>query len=92
MFYIMFDTYFIASRMASAKAPVERFNDAVRSMTRIGFEKETVVRVLKKLLKTYDGNWEHIEADNYNALADVIADVIGGVDDPDPKVCSVFVF
>ncbi|RCV07355.1 hypothetical protein SETIT_1G237500v2 [Setaria italica] len=71
--------------MAAPNALAERFNDAVRSMTRIGFQKETVVRVLKKLLKTYDGNWEHIEADNYNALADVIADVISGADDPDAK-------
>ncbi|CAL5020855.1 unnamed protein product [Urochloa decumbens] len=59
----------------------ERFRDAVKSMTDTGFQKEIVVRVLKKLLKTYDDNWEHIEADNYSVLVDLIC----ADDDSNPK-------
>jgi hypothetical protein len=84
----MFDAYFIASRMAAPNALEERFNDAVRSMTSMGFRKETVVRKLKKLLTVYGDNWEHIEADNYTTLAGALCDA----DDPNPKVCSVLLF
>jgi FAD synthase len=97
----MFDAYFIASRMAAPNtleerltsmgfpnALEERFNDAVRSMTSMGFPKETVVRKLKKLLTVYGDNWEHIEADNYTTLAGALCDA----DDPNPKVCSVLLF
>ncbi|OEL28761.1 Histone-lysine N-methyltransferase SUVR4, partial [Dichanthelium oligosanthes] len=61
-------------RMAAPDASTKRFDDAVKSMTKIGLPKETVVRVLEKLLILYDDNWEHIEADNYNTLADAICD------------------
>nr|CAB3450392.1 unnamed protein product [Digitaria exilis] len=67
--------------MAAPNATAERFKDAIRTMTNIGFRKEIVVRVLKKLLTLYDDNWEHIEADNYTALADALCDI----DDSDPK-------
>ncbi|CAN6232493.1 unnamed protein product [Urochloa humidicola] len=67
--------------MASPNSLEERFSDAVKSMTDIGFQKEKVVEVLEKLLETYDDNWEHIEADNYSVLVDLIfAD-----DDSNPK-------
>ncbi|PAN07098.1 hypothetical protein PAHAL_1G310700 [Panicum hallii] len=67
--------------MAAPNALEERFNDAVRSMTSMGFPKETVVRKLKKLLTVYGDNWEHIEADNYTTLAGALCDA----DDPNPK-------
>ena len=85
--YIKFDTYFIASRMAAPNALAERFNDAVRSMTSIGYRKETVVRILKKLLTVYGHNWVHIEADNYTTLVNALCDA----DDKNPKVCSPFI-
>lgn len=84
----MFDAYFIATRMAAPNAKDERFKDAVRTMTNVGFRKETVVRVLKQLLTLYDDSWEHIEADNYTALAEALCDT----DDSDPKVCPVLLF
>ncbi|XP_062221072.1 probable inactive histone-lysine N-methyltransferase SUVR2 [Phragmites australis] len=64
--------------MAPPRVSMAKFDDAVKSMTNIGIPKETVVRVLDKLLSLYDDNWEHIEADNYSALVDAI------FDDPDP--------
>ena len=86
--YIKFDAYFIASRMAAPNALEERFNDAVRSMTSIGYRKETVVRILKKLLTVYGDNWVHIEADNYTTLVNALCDA----DDQNPKVCSLLLF
>ncbi|KAL5206971.1 hypothetical protein ABZP36_031406 [Zizania latifolia] len=43
-------------------------------MVDIGILKETTERVLENLLKLFDYKWEHIEADNYHALADAIFD------------------
>ncbi|KAK3158479.1 hypothetical protein QOZ80_2AG0137770 [Eleusine coracana subsp. coracana] len=53
---------------------MERFDAAVKSITNMGVSKETAKRVLNKLLTVYDYNWEHIEADNYQTLADAILD------------------
>ncbi|XP_060964787.1 probable inactive histone-lysine N-methyltransferase SUVR2 [Cannabis sativa] len=43
-----------------------------RAMRRLGIEEGKVKRVLKKLFKLYDKNWELIEEENYRALADAI--------------------
>ncbi|KXG30647.1 histone-lysine N-methyltransferase SUVR4 [Sorghum bicolor] len=65
--------------MELSKTSMEKIDDAIKSTADFGFSKETVLRVLKKLLKVYDGNWEHIEADNYSVLADAI------LSDSDPE-------
>jgi hypothetical protein len=65
--------YFSASRMG-ASVDMERFDGAVKSMTNIDISKETAERVLNNLLRLYDYNWEHIEADNYHTLVDAIFD------------------
>jgi len=72
--------------MELSKTSMEKIDDAIKSTADFGFSKETVVRVLTKLLKVYDGNWEHIEADNYSVLADAI------LSDSDPEVCSGLLF
>ncbi|KAF4358439.1 hypothetical protein F8388_018303 [Cannabis sativa] len=41
-------------------------------LKRLGIEEGKVKRVLKKLFKLYDKNWELIEEENYRALADAI--------------------
>ncbi|GJM85546.1 hypothetical protein PR202_ga02007 [Eleusine coracana subsp. coracana] len=60
--------------MESPGVDMERFDAAVKSITNMGVSKETAKRVLNKLLTVYDYNWEHIEADNYQTLADAILD------------------
>ncbi|OVA02327.1 SET domain [Macleaya cordata] len=53
-------------------APNVRVSNAFRAMAAIGIPEETVRPVLKNLLNLYDKNWEHIEEENYRALADAI--------------------
>ncbi|XP_030497283.1 histone-lysine N-methyltransferase SUVR4 isoform X2 [Cannabis sativa] len=53
-------------------APNPRVVNAFRAMKGLGIEEGKVKRVLKKLLKLYDKNWELIEEENYRALADAI--------------------
>ncbi|TVU29184.1 hypothetical protein EJB05_20741, partial [Eragrostis curvula] len=65
-------------RMEPPRIDMERFDVAVKSMTNIGISKETTEHVLKNLLVLYEYNWEHIEADNYQTLADAI------LEEPDP--------
>lgn len=72
--------------MELSRTSKDKFDNAVKSMTDAGCSKETVVRALEKLLELYDENWEHIEADNYSALAEAI------FDDSDPRVCSGLLF
>ncbi|KAG6496762.1 hypothetical protein ZIOFF_044634 [Zingiber officinale] len=48
---------------------------ALNAMKAIGIPMQTAKLVLKKLLKVYDNNWEHIEAENYRVLADAILDM-----------------
>ncbi|KAL6899423.1 hypothetical protein ACP4OV_006081 [Aristida adscensionis] len=65
--------------MPPTRLSIDRFNNAVEYMINMGAQKETAVKVLKRLLPLYDGNWDYIEADNYSVLAD------GVFDDPDSK-------
>ncbi|KAF0931560.1 hypothetical protein E2562_005530 [Oryza meyeriana var. granulata] len=65
--------------MAPPKISKRRFDAAIRAMGDIGILKETAAPVLNNLLKLFDCNWVHIEADNYQALADAI------FNDSDPK-------
>uniref|UniRef100_A0A0E0K2J6 SET domain-containing protein n=1 Tax=Oryza punctata TaxID=4537 RepID=A0A0E0K2J6_ORYPU len=58
--------------MAPPKICEARFEAAIRAMADIGILKETAAPVLNNLLKLFDYNWVHIEADNYLALADAI--------------------
>uniref|UniRef100_A0ACD5ZGM8 Uncharacterized protein n=1 Tax=Avena sativa TaxID=4498 RepID=A0ACD5ZGM8_AVESA len=67
-------------RMTSSNVCKERFDAAVSCLHAIGIETKTVSRVLMDLLKVYDNNWEHIEADDFRVLTDAI------FDEPDPKV------
>ncbi|XP_017229776.1 probable inactive histone-lysine N-methyltransferase SUVR2 [Daucus carota subsp. sativus] len=53
-------------------APNPRVLKAFRAMKAIGILEDKVKPVLKDLLKLYDKNWEHIEEENYRALADAI--------------------
>ncbi|KAG0454221.1 hypothetical protein HPP92_025525 [Vanilla planifolia] len=55
-------------------AQVQRAQAAVKAMKLIGFDEGVAKKVLKKLLKVYDNNWEYIEAENYRLLADTILD------------------
>ena len=55
-------------------APNPRVAKAFRAMREIGIPEEKTKPVLKDLLKTYEKNWELIEAENYRALADAIFD------------------
>ncbi|KAI3678778.1 hypothetical protein L6452_38081 [Arctium lappa] len=55
-------------------APNPRVAKAFRAMREIGIPEEKTKPVLKRLLKTYDKNWGHIEEENYRALADAIFD------------------
>lgn len=55
-------------------AQVQRAQAAVKAMKLIGFDQGRAKTVLKKLLKIYEDNWEHIEAENYRLLADSILD------------------
>lgn len=48
---------------------------ALNAMKAIGFKVQTAKPVLKNLLKVYDNNWVHIEAENYRVLADAILDM-----------------
>ncbi|KAK3032831.1 hypothetical protein RJ639_037008, partial [Escallonia herrerae] len=52
--------------------PNQRGSKAFSAMKKLGVPKDTVKRVLKKLLKLYGNNWELIEEDNYRTLADAI--------------------
>ncbi|KAL2458541.1 Histone-lysine N-methyltransferase SUVR4 [Abeliophyllum distichum] len=49
-----------------------RISKAFSAMKSMGITTERVKPVLKRLLKLYDWNWEHIEEGNYRALADAI--------------------
>ncbi|KAJ9565003.1 hypothetical protein OSB04_000969 [Centaurea solstitialis] len=55
-------------------APNPRVAKAFRAMRDLGIPEEKTKPVLKRLLKTYDKNWQHIEEENYRALADAIFD------------------
>lgn len=49
-----------------------RAHMAINAMKAIGIPPQTVKPVLKRLLKTYDNNWDFIEDENYRVLADAI--------------------
>lgn len=49
-----------------------RVHNANCAMEGVGISKAKVKPVLKSLLALYDGNWEHIESENYRALLDAI--------------------
>ena len=75
---------YIACRMtSSSKDSKEKFDAVVTYLhAAIGVERKRVSQVLDDLLKVYDHNWEHIEADDFRVLTDAI------FDEPDPKVQS----
>jgi len=55
-----------------APRPNPKIAAALQAMAVFGFPEAKVKRVLKKLLKLYDKNWQLIEEDNYRALLDAI--------------------
>ncbi|XP_024958914.1 histone-lysine N-methyltransferase SUVR4 [Cynara cardunculus var. scolymus] len=63
-----------ASKTSDLRAPNandSKVSKAVSAMQGLGVSPEVVKPVLRRLLKLY-GSWEHIEEDNYRALADDI--------------------
>ncbi|KAL4577074.1 hypothetical protein LXL04_013176 [Taraxacum kok-saghyz] len=70
----------MATSQKSSKAPEPRapnpnapkISKAFSAMKLLGFSPEVVKPVLKNLHELYDGNWELIEEDNYQTLADAI--------------------
>ncbi|XP_047065264.1 histone-lysine N-methyltransferase SUVR4-like [Lolium rigidum] len=67
-------------RMTSSKVYKEKFDSVVTYLhAAIGVDRKTVSQALDDLLKVYDYNWEHIEADDFRVLTDAI------FDEPDPK-------
>ncbi|CAN0897650.1 Probable inactive histone-lysine N-methyltransferase SUVR2 [Linum grandiflorum] len=58
----------------STMAPNPKVTKAFKAMEDLGFEKASVKRVLRNLLKLYDKNFALIEEDNYRALADAVLD------------------
>jgi hypothetical protein len=70
--------------MTSSKVYKEKFDSVVTYLhAAIGVDRKTVSQALDDLLKVYDYNWEHIEADDFRVLTDAI------FDEPDPKVQTV---
>jgi hypothetical protein len=70
--------------MTSSKVYKEKFDSVVTYLhAAIGVDRKTVSQALDDLLKVYDYNWEHIEADDFRVLTDAI------FDEPDPKVHTV---
>uniref|UniRef100_A0ACD5ULJ3 Uncharacterized protein n=1 Tax=Avena sativa TaxID=4498 RepID=A0ACD5ULJ3_AVESA len=67
-------------RMTSSKVSKQRCDAVVTYLhAAIGVERKIVSQALDDLLKVYDYNWEHIEADDFRVLTDAI------FDKPDPK-------
>uniref|UniRef100_A0A7N0TUU4 SET domain-containing protein n=2 Tax=Kalanchoe fedtschenkoi TaxID=63787 RepID=A0A7N0TUU4_KALFE len=58
-----------------APKPNPKVAKAFRAMKDLGISEDMVKPALKNLLKLYDKNWEHIEAENYRALIDAIFEI-----------------
>jgi len=56
-------------------APSGRAEKALNFMMALGISMEEVKPVLINLLEVYEGNWEHIEDDNYRTLVDAYFDL-----------------
>uniref|UniRef100_A0A7N0T8R9 Uncharacterized protein n=1 Tax=Kalanchoe fedtschenkoi TaxID=63787 RepID=A0A7N0T8R9_KALFE len=50
----------------------EKFANALRAMGQLGISSKVVEPVLERLLQVCEGKWEHIEAGNYQLLAEAI--------------------
>jgi len=55
-----------------APRPNPKIAAALQAMAEFGIPEAKVKRVLKKLLKLFDKNWQLIEEENYRALLDAI--------------------
>ncbi|CAM8969251.1 unnamed protein product [Rhodiola kirilowii] len=64
-------------------ANATKFANATRAMGEMGISSKVVKRVLERLLEVCEGKWEHIEAENYQLLADAIFEEPGEGDKND---------
>ncbi|KAF6144451.1 hypothetical protein GIB67_024678 [Kingdonia uniflora] len=66
----------IANTSDSAMTNNQKASMAFKVMEEIGFSKEIVKPILKELWNVYDGNWQLIEEDNFQVLADAVLDYV----------------
>ncbi|KEH42475.1 histone-lysine N-methyltransferase SUVR2-like protein [Medicago truncatula] len=68
-----------------APRPNPKIAAALQAMTAFGIPEAKVKRVLKKLLKLFDKNWQLIEEENYRALLDAIFEEGDDFEEPEPQ-------